>query len=131
MKIFAQFGLFLSRNPKILSQCLYKRQMADGVGANPERFTQQRNRPKGKAAPRMHPDTVKKAEQTKKNRELPYFEPKFPTFVPSFYHRIAYSVLDPPRPVRRVRFYYGRNARILAANSGRNRFIYEYWYNSP
>ena len=47
----------------------------------------------------------------------------FPIFAVSFYHVSPNTVFWPPRPVRRVRFFYrllcGFRARIWAANSGR------------
>ena len=80
-------GIFVLVNLKNQSLCLYKRQMADGVGANPGKFTRQKPKRKHKAAPHTRPDTVKSQQQTKRNRELSEL-PIFPylccVFLPSY-----------------------------------------------
>ena len=80
-------GIFVLVNLKNQSLCLYKRQMAGIVGANPGKFTRQKPKRKPKAAPHTRPDTVKSPQQTKRNREFPQ-SPKFPylcgVFLPSY-----------------------------------------------
>ena len=63
-------GIFVLVNLKNQLLCLYKRQMAVGVGANPGKFTRQKPKRKPKAAPHTRPDTAKSPQQTKRNREF-------------------------------------------------------------
>ena len=70
-------GIFVLVNLKNQSLCLYKRQMAVGVGANTGKCIQPKPKRKRKAAPHTPPDTVKSQQQTKRNREFPQ-SPKFP-----------------------------------------------------
>lgn len=101
-----ELGIFADDNPKNQLLCPYKKRKMVGVGANPGKFTRQRNRPKDRAGQSTHPGTGRSHRKTKRNRELPINYPKFPIFATSFYHRIAYGILTAPPGFVRAGFLH-------------------------